>query len=386
MTIRRIWSHEEILGAAEGYSRRSVLRTAAAGAAAGFAAPFMPMRGARAEIGGELQIMAWEGFQLDAEGKEWREKHGVTVDVAAIGNQDDVQAKYVAGNPPPIDLAEYNQGYDKLYIEDLKIISPLDESKIPNYNAQDIFPGFYKQPTWYKEGKLWGVPWTWGLNSLIYNPAAMAAPTSYTDLLKPELKGKIALVDDTLATWPAAVRLAGLIDKFPNLTKEEMQKVFDNLKAYRDHARVIALTYGDLISLMVSGEVVALFCGWSGIPVETGKQGVVTQYALPTEGAVMWCDAWFTPISVDNSDTAHDFINLAVDPAVQAQTAKAVTAGAVNRKALEHMDDATKALFDYSNLDAVFKAAPLYGIPPRESDSYATYSDWVDAWNEFKVG
>jgi len=176
------------------------------------------------------------------------------------------------------------------------------------------------------------------------------------------------------------------IDKFPNLTKEEMQKVFDNLKTYRDHARVIALTYGDLISLFVSGEVVALFCGWSGIPVETGKQGVVTQYAIPTEGAVMWCDAWFTPISVDNSDTAHDFINLAVDPAAQAQTAKAVTAGAVNRKALDHMDDATKALFDYSNLDAVFKAAPLYGIPPRESDTYATYSDWVDAWNEFKVG
>ena len=115
-------------------------------------------------------------------------------------------------NPPPIDLAEYNQGYDKLYIEDLKIISPLDESKIPNYNEQDIFPGFYKRSTWFKDGKLWGVPWTWGLNSLIYNPAAMAAPTSYTDLLKPELKGKIALVDDSLATWPAAVRLAGLID------------------------------------------------------------------------------------------------------------------------------------------------------------------------------
>src|SRR5262245_25429617 len=130
--VRSIWSHEEILGAAQGFGRRRVLQTAAAGAAAGFAAPFLPMAGARADVGGELQIMAWEGFQLDAEGKEWRAKHGVTVDVAAIGNQDDVQAKFVAGNPPPIDLAEYNQGYDKLYIEDLKIISPLDESKIPN--------------------------------------------------------------------------------------------------------------------------------------------------------------------------------------------------------------------------------------------------------------
>jgi spermidine/putrescine transport system substrate-binding protein len=271
-------------------------------------------------------------------------------------------------------------GRDKLYIEDLKIIR-CSMSKIPTTTLRTS--SRLLQPTWYKEGKLWGVPWTWGLNSLIYNPTAMAAPTSYTDLLKPELKGKIALVDDTLATWPAAVRLAGLIDKFPNLTKEEMQKVFDNLKAYRDHARVIALTYGDLISLFVSGEVVALFCGWSGIPVETGKQGVVTQYAIPTEGAVMWCDAWFTPISVENSDTAHDCSNLAVDPAVQAQTAAVrrvrSTAGAQAWTTPPRRSST-------NNLDAVFKAAPLYGIPPRESDTYATYSDWVDAWNEFKVG
>jgi spermidine/putrescine transport system substrate-binding protein len=385
MTIRKIWSHQEILAAAYGLNRRDLLKTAA-GAAAGMALPFVPMKSARAEIGGELQIMAWEGFQLDNEGKAWREKHGVTVDVQAIGNQDDVQAKFVAGNPPPIDLAEYNQGYDNFYIDLLKIVAPLDETKIPNYNADDIFPGFYKKNTWFRDGKLYGAPFTWGLNSLIYNPKEMAAPTSYTDLLKPELKGRIAMVDDTVATWPAAVRLAGLIDKWPNLTVAEMQHVFETLKAYRDQARVITLTYGDVISLLVSGEVVALFCGWSGVPVETAKQGVETQYVIPKEGAVMWCDAWFTPISVDNPDTAHDFINMSLDPAVQAQTSKAVTAGVVNKKALDHMDAATRALFNYDDLDGVFRDAPLYGIPPIESDTYATYSNWVDTWNEFKVG
>ena len=152
------------------------------------------------------------------------------------------------------------------------------------------------------------------------------------------------------------------------------------------NARVIALTYGDVISMFVSGEILAIFCGWSGIPVETAKQKVETAYVIPKEGATMWCDAWFTPISVANVETAHAFINEAVSPSVQAKVAKAVTAGTVNKKAVPLMDADTRALFDYNDLDKVFKEAPLLGIPPRQSDTIATYSDWVDAWNQFKAG
>lgn len=393
MAIKRIWSCEDINCAAFGaiparapMSRRTILRSAAAMAGAAMLGPFVGTSPARAEIGGELQIMAWEGFDLTTQLADWRKAHGVTQTVAAIGNQDDVQAKFIAGNPPPIDLAEYNQGYNKLYGDDLKIIRPLDEALLPNYNAEAIFPGFYRGKSWYWNGKLYGVPWTWGLNSLVYNTSKMAKPTSYSELLAPKLNGRIALVDDTLATWPVAANVAGFAAKYPNLTRDEMKQVFDSLKPYRDHARVIALTYGDVISMFVSGEIDAIFCGWSGLPVETAKQGVATDYSIPKEGATMWCDAWFTPISVDNIETAHAFINEAVRPDVQASVAAAVTAGAVTKGAVELMDDKTRALFDYSDLDAVFKNAPLLGIPPRESDKYATYADWVAAWNEFKAG
>jgi len=391
VSIRKIWSVQDIeraaFGDAGGVSRRGALKTLAAASATAAFGPFAFPRPARAEIGGSLQVMAWEGFDLTNELKDWRAKHGVTETVAAICNQDDVQAKFIAGNPPTIDLAEYNQGYNHLYGDDLKIIRPLEMAKIPNYNAQDIFPGFYQQPSWYWNNTQYGIPWTWGLNSIVYNKTKMKAPASYSDLLAPDLKGKIALVDDTLATWPVAAAIAGFgPDRYPNLTHEEMAKVFDNLKAYRDNARVIALTYGDVISMFVSGEILAIFCGWSGIPVETAKQKVETAYVIPKEGATMWCDAWFTPISVGNPDTAYGFINEAISPTVQAQMAKAVTAGTVNKNAVALMDPDTRALFDYSDLDAVFKDAPLLGIPPRKSDTLATYSDWVDAWNQFKAG
>ncbi|MGY5809086.1 ABC transporter substrate-binding protein [Rhizobium sp. LEGMi198b] len=380
--MKKIWSTDEILNAMS-LNRRSFLAGSSALAAGVFAGPLLP--GIAHAAGGELQIMAWEGFEPLEEMKDWRAKSGVDIQVTAIGNQDDVTAKFNSSSPPPFDAAEYNHGYADLYIDVLKITKPFDTSKLPNYSTDNLFDVFYKKPTWYRDGKLHGVPYAWGLNALIYNPKLMEKPKSYKDLLKPELKGKIVIGDDTLATWPLAAKLAGF-NTFPNLTKDEMAKVFENLRLYRNQARTISLTWGDVVSLMVSGEVAACLIGWTGVPKETAKQGVETAYTIPEEGATTWSDAWFMPPAVDNEETAHEFVNLAISPEVQAGVATRTVSGVVSKKAVDLLNDETKSLFDYSDVDAIFKAAPLIGIPPLESDQYATYADWVAAWNEFKAG
>lgn len=380
--MKRIWSANEIMNVAMG--RRAFLQGATALTGAALAGPFMPRSAAAAS--GDLQIMAWEGFDLNQELADWLKQNGVTVEFSAMGSQDDVTNKFTVPNPPPFDAAEYNQGYSELYIDVLKITKPLDTAKLPNYNKDNLFDVFYDKPTWYRNGTLYGVPYAWGLNSLVYNPAMMEKPTSYEDLLKPELKGKVAIVDDTLATWPIAARLAGLGDKFPNVTKDEMKAIFDNFKKYRDQTRTISLTYGDVVSLFASGEIAALFCGWTGIPVETAKQNLKTEYVIPKEGAGTWCDAWFMPPSVDNPDTAYEFMNLAISPEIQAKVAARNSSGVVSSKAVDLLPAETKALFDYSDVPGIFKSSPLLGIPPLESAEFATYADWVAAWNEFKAG
>lgn len=382
--MRKIWSTDEILKMAQ-MNRRGFLGGATALAGGAMMGPLMP-GSARAAASGEMQIIAWEGFQLTDELADWREKNGVSVEFSAMGNQDDVTAKFNNPNPPPFDAAEYNQGYADLYLDVLKLTKPLDPAKMSNYTPDNLFDVFYNKPTWYRNDTLYGLPYAWGLNALVYNPKLTEKPASYNDLLKPELKGKIALVDDTLATWPIAARLVGLGDKFPNLTKDEMNKVFENLRRFRDHARIVSLTYGDLVSLFVSGEVVALFCGWTGIPLETGKSGVVTEYTIPQEGAATWCDAWFMPHSVDNEETAYEFLNLSVSPEIQAKVAARNACGVVSSKAVDLLAPETKALFDYSDVPGIFKSSPLLGIPPLESDTLATYEEWVAAWNEFKAG
>jgi spermidine/putrescine-binding protein len=341
---------------------------------------------AQAAVGGELQIMAWEGYDLTNELAAWREATGVSVSSTSIAVQDDVQTKFIAGNPPPIDLAEYNQAYSDLYIKQMKIVKPINVANLPNYNADNLFSVFYDKPTWFSDGQLWGSPYLWGFNTLLCNAKIEQKPESYADLLDPKFKGKIAIMDDTVSTWPVAARVAGLGAKYPLLTKEELGQAFTELAKYRDQARLIALNQGELLNFMVSGEIEAVLCADPSIMGQAEAQGVTIEMIIPKEGPVLWVDAWFLPISADNVETAEAFMNESLDPEVQAKVAMAVVQAPVSKKAVELLDEKSRNRIDYAKIEEMF-AAGLPGIPPLESDgTHATYNDWIEAWQSFKAG
>jgi spermidine/putrescine-binding protein len=54
----------------------------------------------------------------------------------------------------------------------------------PRAGIGDIFPEFLNVDVLRHDGKLYAVPFTWGTLSMIYDPAAIAAPTSWKDCLK----------------------------------------------------------------------------------------------------------------------------------------------------------------------------------------------------------
>ncbi|MCY1546462.1 hypothetical protein D9M68_824600 [compost metagenome] len=65
---------------------------------------------------------------------------------------------------------------------------------------------------------------------------------------------------------------------------------------------------------------------------------------------------------------------------------KAVSSAVVNRRAVPLMEPSVRALFDYDNVDSFLKQSPLKGQPPRTSEQYATYDDWLQAWSSFRAG
>jgi spermidine/putrescine-binding protein len=391
MSGRRQWTHEEIKAAADGnfellaaLSRRSVLQAGAAAAAGAMLMPMLP-GAAKADVGGEIITLTWEGFDQIEPTKEWAGKSGVTITNSSMSTQDDVQSKLVGGSPVRLDVTSYNQAYNKFYADELKILNKLDMSKIPNYNQADIFDAFYQKERWYWDSTQWAVPFCWGLVSLIYNPSKMEKPTSYTDLLKPEYKGKIVISDDNTGTWPTFSVLAG-IDTYPNVTKDDLAKIFENAKQYRDQAKTFAASNGDIVSLITSGDAWAcLTCGTDSV-ANVKRQGGQCDYVIPKEGAFLWCDALCIPTSAVNVDTAHAFINEAMGAKEQAFLSQHTICGTPSRRAVDVMDADTKSAYSYATLDEDLKQTPLKGIPPRESTEHATYDEWVQAYEGLKSG
>lgn len=341
---------------------------------------------AHAAVGGDLEIMAWEGYTLEPETADWRAKNGVNLRAAIMSTQDDVTAKIAGSNAVRLDLSEYSNGYNAIYNE-LGVLNELDVAKIPNYNKTDIYPPFYQGDMWYWDAKQWGIPWCWGLDTIVVNPDALGFEVkSYKDLLRPELKGKLAFLDNPLTLWPQIAKVTGYADKFPNLTKDELKDCIAKLAPYRDQTKVFATSNGDVISLFASGEIAACFCVWSAVPLETAKQNVKTVAVYPEEGGAVWADAWFIPKTSENVETAYAYINQALSPEIQASISKTAVCSSVSNKAPALMDPVTKGLFDYDNFDAQFKSIRIYGQPPRSSDQFATYDDWLQAWADFRAG
>ncbi|VDC28669.1 ABC transporter substrate-binding protein [Pseudogemmobacter humi] len=384
--MKKAWTIDEIKSAMGGApSRRQLLAGGSAAVAGAFMAPFFPGM-ARAEVGGRLKLLAWESMPMQSYLAPFLEANGIDLEISSIATQDDVHVQLIGNTPNTIDVTSYSVGYSDFYINELGIVSQMDPKQVPAYNEDDIFAEFYMTPAFAQNGEVYAVPVIWGLNTLVYNPALVPEPASYTDLLKPEYAGQLTFIEDTLATWPMLAKVAGFGDKFPHLTREELAATFEAAIPYRAQSKLFAGSVGDTINLFVNGEIGVLFCGWAGIPTETGPQGVETIAHTPAEGGAMWCDAWFIPKTATNRDTAHAFINAQLTPEGNAATANHHLSGCVNRRSVPLLNDEVRASVDYDNLTQVLTDSPLVGMPPRESDEFATFDEWTAAWEDFKLG
>lgn len=384
--MKHIWTADEIRCAQLGTpTRRKFLKGASAALGGAFLAPYLG-HPARAAALGELKMLAWENMVLQEQFKDFLDANGITIKASILSTQDDVQVHLSGSKPNPVDMSSYSHGYSDFYVKELKIASPMDPAKVPNYNESDIFPEFYNKPLWVKDGQLYGVPAIWGLNAMVYNPKLVPEPQSYKDLLKPEYKGLVFFTDDTVASWPIIARLGGFGDKYPDLTPAELEASFAAARPYVEQCRVFAGSYGDAINLFVNGEVGVLFCGWTGIPLETAKSGVETRVKIPSDGGAMWCDSWFIPVSATNPDAAYAYINEMIGPEGSAKMAEAIACGTPNRKSVALLDEVTRSFFNYDNLSADLANSPMQGIPPRESKELATFDNWVAAWEQLKLG
>ena len=321
-------------------------------------------------------------------GKAWKKENGVEIRATYIGNHDDIQAKIASGGAEGADLITYYQGYKPLYKE-LGILHPIDETKVPNLAG--LFPFWLtdvegKQFFVDADGTRTGIPWTFGAIGITWDDAALPGGlTSWFDLLDPSLKGKVSAPRRPIGEPRDRGARARL--RPGHRDAGAAREIEDLLSKIIAQSKGVSPSFGDMTTLLVSGDAVACWQGWSAMnnfAKDAGKNTVKT--IIPKEGGWTYCDAYAIPSTVDNLDTAHAWVNLALDPQVNAENAEYLVAGVTVEAAVPLLDEATASLYDYSDVESFFAKAPLYNNPPTESDEYLTFPQWQEAWQELKAG
>jgi spermidine/putrescine transport system substrate-binding protein len=335
---------------------------------------------------GRIDFLSWEGYDIPDPLKSWRSQTGVKVKSTYIGNHDEIQTKLKAGGAGTgYDIITYYQGYKPLY-QELDILEPLDEQKLPN--LKNLFPYFAG-----KEGNFWvdedgtrtGVPWTWGsIGITIDTRRVKSMPTSWYDLLEPEFKGKVAIPDDPTGSWALGCHVL----KFDpaECSKDDGEKVFDLLSQVAAQSTGISPSFGDATTKMTAGDADVCWQGWAAMNQFAADAGVDSfETEVPKEGSFSFCDAYALPTGSDNADAALGMMNESLDPKVNADAAVFLVGGVTVADAVQNLPKDIASLYAYEDLDALLERSPFYNNPPVESDEFVTFQEVQRRWQEIKA-
>jgi spermidine/putrescine-binding protein len=266
-------------------------------------------------IGGELTFMVWEGYTDTLFARAFEEACGVTVNATYMGSSDDLVAKLRAGGAETFDLISPSSDAATAILE-AGLAQPLDLARIPTYDM--LSEGFRRLPVVRNDTAVYGVPWAFGPNPLIYDTTKVTAPPeSWAVLWEPRYRGKLSLQDD-IATLYMVAQYLGLDDpgnpsKLYNLSDEELARVKAKMLELRPNVRKYWVTAGDLTQLFQSGEVV-MGEGWPLMTNQLRQAGFPAGETIPSEGTTAWADHWMLTRGAKNLDAAYAWLEYTAQP------------------------------------------------------------------------
>jgi spermidine/putrescine transport system substrate-binding protein len=388
-TRRQLMYHAALVAAAAGVGSTLL-------AACGSGSDASPSGSASATAGGgsvagTVSFLSWQGYDLVGVPAmdKWCKDNDVVVKSTYISTHADITSKFTTGGGKGIyNTSTYFQGYGPFY-ESLGIPTPLDMSRIPNF--KDTYPIFQTGPVaeqwWLINGNQLCAPFTWGLMGCNYDSEKTSAPASYLDLLKPEYKGKVGIVDDTIGSIVIGAHVKGIFRETSLYTPDEAKQIMSYWYELKKNARTIIPSYGNMADQFVAGEIIAGVPGWAAVNnFAAGKGDKTVAHTIPQEGAAAFVDGYMIPPDATDLDTVYAWINETLTPEVQAQTAEFLVQGAVTPAAVPLMSAETAALYPYDQIDDILtKQAPLEAIPVNAPSGYVSWDEWNKIWTAFKA-
>src|SRR5690242_13262655 len=120
-----------------------------------------------------LSLLVWEGYADPSFVHPFELLHNCKIEASYMGSDDELVAKLRGGSASNYDVISPSSDVATM-ISTTGLAAPLDLGRIPSY-AQ-LSPQLTSMPLVRANGNVYGVPFTWGPNPLLYDTTAFKQP------------------------------------------------------------------------------------------------------------------------------------------------------------------------------------------------------------------
>ena len=325
-----------------------------------------------------LNLLVWEGYADPTFVHGFEQQCQCKVSAAYMGSSDELVAKLRGGSASTYDVISPSSDVATM-IATTGLAAPLDLARIPDYGK--LSSQLTLMPLVKSEGKIFGVPFTWGPNPLLYDSSVFPRPPeSWNIFWDPKYRSKISVWDD-LSTLYMGAQILGYDKPDPNhlynLSDVELDKVKTKLLALKPNIRKIWSTGGELTNLFQNHEVVAAM-GWPLMTNQLRKSQFPIGETIPRENTTGWIDHLMITAASDNKDLAYKFLAYMVQADTQKKVTEVTGYIPANPSAAQFMSAEEKKNLHLDDVDGYQKRIYFWQDVPRR----AKYNQ---IWNEVKA-
>ena len=340
---------------------------------AAFAAASLPACKSKGPAGsGEkktLTVFTWADYLSEAAKEGFEKAHNCTVVIDTFDSNEAMLAKLESGAT----------GYDILVpssyaVQALKrksMIQPLNHAKLPNLKNVDAD---YLAKALDSKMEM-SVPYMMAPTCLAYLASKVKDPVESWALLdRPDLKGRITLLDDMREVLGAALKFLG--HSLNSTDPAQLAAARD--VAIRWKANIAKFENEQYKTGIASGEF-HLVQGYAGDLIQASEENEDMRIFIPKEGASFPCDDLCIPKGAKETDLAHAFIDFLCGPEVAAENMEWIGYRAPNSGAYSHLSE------DFRGSSVLFPPEELFAKCEPIGDLGDKLPLWTAEWDKVKT-
>jgi spermidine/putrescine-binding protein len=325
-----------------------------------------------------LSLLVWEGYADPSFVRPFEEAHHCKISASYMGSSDELVAKLRGGSASNYDVISPSSDVAHS-IAASGLAAPLDLSKFPSY--QQLSAKLRYSPLVKANGQVYGVPFMWGPNPLLYDTSAIdQEPESWAALWEPSLKNKISVWDD-LSTVYMAAQVLGYDKPDPaqlyNLSDAQLEAVKKKLIELKPNIRKIWSTGGELTNLFQSHEI-AMAMGWPLMTNQLRKLGFPIKEFIPKENTTGWIDHLMITAASHQKELAAQFLEYMIEAQTQKKVTDVTGYSPANNQSTTFMTETEKKSLHMDDPEAYMQRIYFWQDVPRRGK-------YNEIWNEVKA-